>query len=157
MKPVLIEQQLYNREMSHGHPIDLTKCQTDPLAFPFCSVDDLLVSTNKVAHELYGRKGRRGKWYDKLSIAVQDIRQYAPILDVFTQGQPGAVSLCWGMTRMILEVSPVLASSIIISVSVVSRHIRFFRSSIAVERVAGQPTSRPAPISQERVRERAAY
>jgi len=93
--------------MSQGHPIDLTKSQTDPLAFPFCTVDDLLVSTNKVAHELYGRKGRRGKWCDKVSMAVKDIRQYAPLLDIFTQGQQGAVSLCWGMTRVILEVSSI--------------------------------------------------
>ena len=39
-----------------------------------------------------------------IASALQEIRRYAPILDVFTQGAPSAVSVCWGTIRIVLEV-----------------------------------------------------
>lgn len=71
---------------------------------PFCSLDDLLASANRVSRTRYGDHNQTG-CRRKVSSALKEIRAYAPIFDVFTQGQPGAYSICWGMMRLVIEVS----------------------------------------------------
>jgi hypothetical protein len=68
-----------------------------------CSFQDLLTSTAKLAEECYRRQGSQN-----LLSALDDIRSYGTILDVFTQGWPGPVSAGWGMVRVIVEVSQVV-------------------------------------------------
>ena len=64
-------------------------------------MEDLLKSAEELRVKVYQAKP---SFLSSLASAIDDIRKYAPILDVFTQGQHWTVSCCWGMTRLIIEV-----------------------------------------------------
>jgi hypothetical protein len=96
--------------MAGKHPIDLRKSHADPIELPFCSIDDLLASANKISRESPVGKGHPERWR-RVSSALADIRMYAPILNVFTEGQPGAFTVPYGMVRIVIEVSRCLKLS----------------------------------------------
>jgi hypothetical protein len=90
--------------MTRKHPVILGQAeaisQTEAIGDP----EKLLEMAEQLCKKLYSIDDKSAR-RRAISSILKEIRQYAPILDVFTQGAPSVVSICWGAIRVVLEVS----------------------------------------------------
>lgn len=106
-----LSQKTYNSE-SAAHPIKLVYAGSSscPTEIPR-SAERLIQVAKHECNQLYTIQNRSAR-RRAITSALLEIRQYAPIFDVFTQGAPSAVSICWGTIRVILEVREFLIASV---------------------------------------------
>ncbi|KIW24290.1 uncharacterized protein PV07_10017 [Cladophialophora immunda] len=95
--------EIYNRDCPN-HPISLIDHRNGQSAQPPDNIEELVGVAKDLCEQLYAVQNASAK-RRAITSALQEIRQYAPILDVFSQGAPSAVSVCWGTIRIVLEVT----------------------------------------------------
>lgn len=94
--------QKHNAE-NPAHPVKLSSGSGDQYDKDFDNAENLVQVVKNQCDELHGLRHQSGRRRGLVSV-LQSGRQYMPILDVFAQGTPSAVALCWAAARIILEV-----------------------------------------------------
>jgi len=97
-----LSQQIYNRDCPK-HPVSLVGITNSGSAAAYENVEKLIKVARDGCEQLYV-SGNESATRRAMASFLAEARQYAPICDVFTQGAPSAVAVCWGTVRVILEV-----------------------------------------------------